>query len=337
MTALSGLAGNFWHLLAARIGVGIGEAGGSPPSHSLIADYFPSDARASALGVYALGIPIGILFGNLAGGWINEFFGWRTAFLLVGIPGIVLALVLKFTVKEPPRGYSEGKTPPKEQVPFKQVLKTMWGFKSFRHLSMGAATQAFVGYGAIAWMPPFLIRTHDMSTGEVGTALGLIIGIAGGLGTFLGGFLADKLGKTDRRWYMWLPGIGFLIAVPFSVGVYLVDSLYVALALYVIPAFMVNLYAGPTFGMTQSLAPLAMRAASSALLLFIINIIGLVFGPTAVGLLSDMLQESWGMNATESLGWALFACAFVYIISFINFMMAARYLREDLAVAEANS
>lgn len=337
MTALSGLAGNFWHLLAARIGVGIGEAGGSPPSHSLIADYFPSDARASALGVYALGIPIGILFGNLAGGWINEFFGWRTAFLLVGIPGIVLALVLKFTVKEPPRGYSEGKTPPKEQVPFKQVLKTMWGFKSFRHLSMGAATQAFVGYGAIAWMPPFLIRTHDMSTGEVGTALGLIIGIAGGLGTFLGGFLADKLGKTDRRWYMWLPGIGFLIAVPFSVGVYLVDSLYLALALYVIPAFMVNLYAGPTFGMTQSLAPLAMRAASSALLLFIINIIGLVFGPTAVGLLSDMLQESWGMNATESLGWALFACAFVYIISFINFMMAARYLREDLAVAEANS
>ncbi|MFT7244158.1 MAG: MFS family permease [Candidatus Azotimanducaceae bacterium] len=337
MTALSGLAGNFWHLLAARIGVGIGEAGGSPPSHSLIADYFPSDARASALGVYALGIPIGILFGNLAGGWINEFFGWRTAFLLVGIPGIVLALVLKFTVKEPPRGYSEGKAPPKEQVPFKQVLKTMWGFKSFRHLSMGAATQAFVGYGAIAWMPPFLIRTHDMSTGEVGTALGLIIGIAGGLGTFLGGFLADKLGRTDRRWYMWLPAIGFLIAVPFSIGVYLVDSLYLALALYVVPAFMVNLYAGPTFGMTQSLAPLAMRAASSALLLFIINIIGLVFGPTAVGFLSDKLQSGWGMNATESLGWALFACAFVYVISFINFMMAARYLREDLAVAEGNS
>jgi MFS family permease len=134
MTALSGLAGNFWHLLAARIGVGIGEAGGSPPSHSLIADYFPIDGRASALGIYALGIPIGILFGNLAGGWINEFFGWRTAFLLVGIPGILLALVLKFTVKEPPRGYSEGKqrTDTKaDKVPFSHVLKTMWGFKSF--------------------------------------------------------------------------------------------------------------------------------------------------------------------------------------------------------------
>jgi MFS family permease len=337
MTALSGLAGNFWQLLAARIGVGIGEAGGSPPSHSLIADYFPSDARASALGVYALGIPIGILFGNLAGGWINEFFGWRFAFLVVGVPGILLALLLKFSVKEPPRGYSEGKTQTKPQVPFKQVLKTMWGFKSFRHLSLGAATQAFVGYGAIAWMPTFLIRTYDMSTGEVGTALGLIIGIAGGAGTFLGGFLADKLARKDRRWYMWIPAIGFLIAVPFSIGVYLVAGLYAALAFYIVPAFMVNLYAGPTFGMTQSLAPLVMRSSASALLLFIINIIGLVFGPTTVGLLSDLFQNSWGMDGTEGLKWALFACAFVYVISFINFMMAGKYLRQDLAVAEANS
>ena len=329
MTALSGLAGNFWHLLLARIGVGIGEAGGSPPSHSLIADYFPIDGRASALGVYALGIPVGILFGNLAGGWINEFFGWRMAFLVVGIPGVLLAILLKLTVKEPPRGYSEGKAEKNDE-------QTMWGFRSFRHLSFGAATQAFVGYGAIAWMPAFLIRSHDMSSGEVGTALGLIIGIAGGLGTFLGGFFADKLGKTDRRWYMWLPAIGFLIAVPFSLGVYLVDSLYVALAFYVVPAFMVNLYTGPTFGMTQSLAPLAMRSAASALLLFIINIIGLVFGPTTVGFLSDLLSTSWNMNSTDSLRWALFACSFVYIISFVNYVMAAKTLREDLAISETS-
>ena len=335
MTALSGLAGNFWQLLAARIGVGIGEAGGSPPSHSLIADYFPIDARASALGIYALGIPVGILFGNLAGGWINEFFGWRNAFLVVGIPGVILALVLKFTVKEPPRGYSETKKSDSTPVPFSQVVKTMWGFKSFRHLSMGAATQAFVGYGAIAWMPPFLIRTHDMSSGEVGTALGLIIGIGGGIGTFLGGFLADKFGTNDKRWYMWLPGIGFLIAVPFSIGVYMVDSLFMALALYAIPAFMVNLYTGPTFGMTQSLAPLAMRSAASALLLFIINIIGLVFGPTTVGILSDLMQTHWQMTAVESLRYALLACSFVYLISFINYINAARYLREDLETSGA--
>lgn len=332
-TALSGAAQNFWHLLVARIGVGVGEAGGSPPSHSLIADYFPIDTRASALGIYALGIPVGILFGNLAGGWINEFFGWRYAFLVVGIPGILLAILLKTTVSEPPRGYSETKKTEVEYVPFMEVLKTMWGYKSFRHLSLGAATQAFVGYGAIAWMPPFLIRTHDMSTGEVGTALGLIIGIAGGVGTFLGGFIADKFGKNDQRWYMWIPGFGFLIAVPFSLGVYLVDNLYLALGFYILPAFLVNLYTGPTFGMTQSLAPLAMRSAASALLLFIINIIGLVFGPTTVGFLSDLFQSSWSMNATESLRWALFACSFVYIISFINYMMASRHLREDLEKA----
>lgn len=334
-TALSGAAQNFWHLLVARIGVGVGEAGGSPPSHSLIADYFPIDMRASALGIYALGIPVGILFGNLAGGWINEFFGWRYAFLVVGIPGILLAILLKMTVDEPPRGYSEGKKPKIEHVSFLEVLRTMWNFKSFRHLSLGAATQAFVGYGAIAWMPPFLIRTHDMSTGEVGTALGLIIGIAGGVGTFAGGFIADSLGKNDQRWYMWIPGIGFLVAVPFSLGVYLVDSLWMALAFYIIPAFAVNLYTGPTFGMTQSMAPLAMRSAASALLLFIINIIGLVLGPTTVGFLSDMFQSGWSMDATESLRWALFACSFVYIISFINYTMAARHLREDLAKAGA--
>lgn len=332
MTALSGAATNFWQLLVARIGVGIGEAGGSPPSHSLIADYFPVSERSSALGIYAIGVPVGILFGNLLGGWINEFFGWRLAFLVVGLPGILLAIVLKMTVKEPPRGHSEAgrSMSDADQVPFTQVLKTMWAFKSFRQLSLGAGTQAFVGYGAIAWMPAYLIRTHDMSSGEVGTALGLIIGIAGGVGSFLGGYLADRWGVKDVRWYMWIPAFGFLAAVPTSIAMYSIDSLWLILALYVIPAFAVNLYTGPTFGMTQSLAPLAMRASASALLLFIINIIGLVFGPTAVGMLSDVFQVTFGMPDTESLRWALGLCSLVYLISFYNFMQAAKHLKGDL-------
>ena len=331
MTALSGLAQNFWQLLVARIGVGIGEAGGSPPSHSLLADYFAVNERATALGIYALGIPVGILFGNLAGGWINEFFGWRSAFLVVGIPGIALAVLLRMTVKEPPRGHSEGRTATLTQVPFLTVVKTMWGFKSFRQISLGAATQAFVGYGAIAWMPAFLIRTHGMSSGEVGTALGLIIGFAGGIGTLLGGWLGDRIGHHDRRWYMWIPAYGFLIAVPASLGVFLLDDLWILLALYAIPAFTTNLYTGPTFGMTQSLAPLAMRASASALLLFIINIIGLVFGPTAVGFLSDVFQNTMAMPDTESLRWALILCSLVYLISFANYLLAARHIRADLA------
>jgi len=160
MTTLQGFVINFWQLAITRAGVGVGEAGGSPPSHSILADYFPAQERATVLGVYALGIPIGILFGNLAGGWINEFFGWRNAFLLVGIPGVVLAVILKKTVKEPPRGHSEGRVHDHAQVSFPTVIKTMWSYNTFRHLSIGAGTQAFVGYGTIAWMPAFLERTN---------------------------------------------------------------------------------------------------------------------------------------------------------------------------------
>lgn len=330
MTAFSGLATNFVQLLIARIGVGIGEAGGSPPSHSLLADYFAPGKRATALGIYALGVPIGILFGNLAGGWIGEIFGWRQAFFLVGLPGIVLAIILKLTVKEPPRGYSEEKPADTTTVPFLTVVKTMWGFKSFKYIALGAGTQAFVGYGAIAWMPSFLVRAHDLSIGEVGTALGLIIGFFGGIGTLLSGVIGDKLGAKSVKYYMLVPAYGFLIAVPVGAAVFLVDDLYLVLAIYTIPAFLVNLYTGPTFAMTQSLAPLAMRAAASALLLFIINIIGLVFGPTTVGIISDLLQSSMQMNDVQSLQMALLACNFVYLLSFYYYFQASRHLETDL-------
>jgi MFS family permease len=334
MTALQALAGNFWQLLIARVGVGVGEAGGSPPSHSLLADYFVPGERASALGIYALGIPIGILFGSMAGGWINEYFGWRNAFLVVGIPGVVLAVVLKKTVKEPPRGYSEGgRHQSQKAVPFVDVIKTMWAYRSFRYLSIGAGTQAFVGYGSITWMPAFLERVHGMSSGQVGTAVGLAIGIFGGIGTFFGGKFADRLARRDVRWHMWLPAIAFLLAVPVSAAVFLVESLYLSLAFYCASALLVNIYAGSTFGTNQTLAPLAMRAAASALLLFIINIIGLVFGPTVLGAVSDVLQAEWNMNDGDSLRFALLGCSFVYLLSAINYYNASRHIAGDMARA----
>ena len=334
MTALSGMASNFVQLLIARIGVGIGEAGGSPPSHSLIADYFTADRRATALGIYALGVPVGILFGNLAGGWLTEFFGWRNAFYIVGIPGIVLAIILKLTVKEPPRGYSDGTPPQVNQVPFMDVVQKMWGTKTFKYISLGAATQAFVGYGVMAWMPSYLVRAHGMSTGEVGTALGLIVGIFSGAGALLSGMIGDYLGARNIRYYMLVPALALLIAVPTGAAVFLVDNLYLALGIYTIPTFLVSLYIGPTYGMTQSLAPLAMRAAASALLLFLISIIGLVFGPTTVGIVSDLLQSGWEMTDGESLRYALLGCNFVYLLSFYYFYRASRTLEPDLTEAQ---
>src|SRR5690606_10361795 len=158
MTALSGLAQNFWHLLLARIGVGVGEAGCSPPAHSMIADYFPVQQRSTALGIYSLGIPAGIMFGFIAGGWMNEFFGWRAAFFVVGIPGLLLALLVRFTVREPPRGLSEGRRMVGEQPSMLETFAYLWQKRTFRHLAFGGALTAFVGYGVVTWIPAFLIR-----------------------------------------------------------------------------------------------------------------------------------------------------------------------------------
>ena len=178
-TALSGLAQNFWHLLAARIGVGIGEAGCSPPAHSMIADYYPAEQRATALGIYSLGIPFGVMFGLFAGGWINELYGWRMAFFIVGVPGLLLALVIRYTLAEPKRGMVENLTDTGEQPSVRETLDYLWRKKSFRHMSFAGALSAFVGYGFITWAPAFLIRSFDMSTGEIGTWFGLILGVAG--------------------------------------------------------------------------------------------------------------------------------------------------------------
>ena len=178
MTALSGLAQNFFHLLFARIGVGVGEAGCSPPAHSMIADYFPANKRSTALGIYSLGIPFGIMFGLFAGGWINEVFGWRLAFFVVGIPGILLAFIFRFTVKEPIRGQAEGKVASEKQPSIYETVSYLIKKRSFRHLVFAAALAAFVGYGAITWLPSFFQRSYGMQTSDVGWYLGLILGLS---------------------------------------------------------------------------------------------------------------------------------------------------------------
>jgi predicted MFS family arabinose efflux permease len=329
MTALSGFIQNYLQLLLARVGVGIGEAGGSPPSHSIISDIFPPERRAGAIGFYSMGVSVGILFGFLAGGWLNEFFGWRVAFLVVGAPGILLAVLVRMTVAEPVRGLMENRTAQAKGATFGDVLRVLWSRHSFRHLAMGAALNAFCGYSAANWTASFMIRSHEMTTGELGTWLALILGGGGAIGVFGGGLLADHLAPGDKRWYAWLPALTGLLSVPFMFGIYTADSAYTALMLAVFPGIVGNVYLGNTIATTHSLVGLRMRAMASAILFLILNIIGLGLGPWSIGLVSDMLEPSLGK---ESLRHAmLYLLPVVMFWSVCHFFLAARTLREDLA------
>lgn len=327
MTVFTGTAKTFATLLIARIGVGIGEAGCSPPIHSLISDYFPEDRRATALSIYALGIPIGGAIGTLAGGWIGEYFGWRTAFYVVGLPGILVALIFYFTIKEPPRGATETKPVSADGVPLMDTLKFMWSLHSFRHLSFAGALHAFVGYGVALFLPSFFIRVHGFGLAETSTYL-FLIGLTGVIGTFLGGYLGDRFAHRDKRWYMGIPGIATLASVPFAFLFYTTGNPIVALFLAVPGAILGPMYLGPTFGMTQTLVTPAMRATASAILLFVLNLIGLGLGPVFAGMLSDGLRPTYG---EESIRYSLlFLAVGGNLWSAFHYYMASRTLRVDL-------
>ena len=331
MTAISGFVQNYLQLLLARIGVGVGEAGGSPPSHSIISDIFPPESRASAIGFYSTGVNIGILFGFLLGGWLNEAFGWRTAFMVVGAPGILLAFIVWFTLREPIRGLNENRQTTGSEASFKSVLSLLWSLRSFKNLALGSALTAFVSYGLVSWAASYMIRIHGMSTGELGSWLALIIGVGGAIGVFGGGVVADKLAKKDKRWYVWLPALVGLIALPFIALFCLAETKYAALACMVIPSVFANVYLGNVIATTHGLVGLRMRAMSSAILFLILNIIGLGLGPWSVGLLSDYLQPTY---QADSLRYAmLYILPAVSFWSICHFYFAGKTLREDLANA----
>lgn len=331
MTAVSGAALNYFHLLLARIGVGIGEAGCSPPAHSIISDIFPPKKRASAIAFYSMGVNIGILFGFLFGGWLNEYFGWRVAFVVVGLPGILLAVLVRTTLAEPIRGHHEDKKLASNRVSFIDVLSLLWSRLSFRHMCFAASLSAFAGNSSNSWTASFMMRSHGMSSGELGTWLAMIVGLGGAIGVLGGGLLADKLASRDRRWYLWLPAIANLACVPFLVAVYSVDNAYTALLLSVIPGLLFNVYLGTTIATTQSLVGLRMRATASAILMLVANIIGLGLGPLSVGILSDYLLPSYG---TDSLKQAmLILLPFFMCWSSLHFYRGSIDLEHDLDAA----
>ena len=334
MTALFGMSVNYAMLFAARVGTAVGEAGGSPPSHSLISDYFAKSKRGTAFSIYALGVPIGTSLGAALGGWGNQNLGWRYTFILAGVPGIMIALILWLTVKEPPRGLSDGALRA-ERAPVPgmfDVLRTLWQRRSFRHLTLAAALHSVVWYASGAFNNAFLQRSHQMSVAEAGYWIAVLSAIAG-FGTFLGGFTSDRLSARfkDRRWYMWVPGIATLLCVPFQFLAYLSADRAVVLPSFVGLMFMAAVFFGPSFAMTQALATLRMRSVATSLLLFIQTLIGNGLGPSVTGLISDLLNPSFQQN---SLRYALVVIGVVNVWAALHYVLGSRTLRQDLEATE---
>lgn len=327
MTAISGFAQNYGQLLLARIGVGLGEAGGSPPAHSMISDYYPPEKRGTALSFYSMGVYIGVLLGFMLGGIIADAFGWRMAFVVVGLPGVVFAVILRLTVKEPLRGRWEEGNKTLQTPTFSDTLAILRQTPSFWYIAVGAGLMSYVGYGNGNFFPSFLVRNHDMSLAQVGITLALVSGVSGMLGTFLGGFLGDRYGANDVRWYLWIPALGALLAFLPGLFVLLTDNTALALGVQAVVTILATLYLGPCIAMSHMLVPASMRALASAVLFFVLNMIGLGMGPFVTGLVSDYLQPTYGDN---SLRYSMVITAFVGLLGILSLYLGGRRLPQDL-------
>jgi MFS family permease len=334
MTAVSGFAQNYGQLLMARIGVGIGEAGGSPPAHSMISDYYPPSERGTAMGIYSAGLHAGIFVGFLLGGFIEEWLGWRAAFMVVGLPGIVFALIFRFTVTEPSRGRWESAEAANYRPTLRETVQCLSRYRSFWYLAGATGLTAFAGYGNGNFAPSFFIRSHGLSTGEVGLLMAFAGGGSGLIGTLLGGYLADRLGQRDPRWYLWLPAIAGCIALPLSFPYLLVDDIRIVIVLLFVVNMMLNTYLGPCLAISHTLVPPAMRALTSAILFFVLNLIGLGMGPLTAGILSDYFTSIYG---DDGLRYAMLVVSMISSLGILLFVLAARRIPEDLAMRDNES
>ena len=332
MTALSGMAANIVQLAIARIGVGVGEAGFSPPSHSIISDLYPPKERSTAMGIFSLGISIGIMLAYLGGGWVVQNIGWRETFFLFGVPGIILALIVRFTLKEPPRGLSEARSDTADRPGIMTVARFLFRRKSFVHLAVGSGLAAFNGYAVVSFFPSFMARSHGMSIAEIGVWLGLIIGIAGGLGYAGGGYIADKASRNGMKFSLWTVSVATLFGWVFLFPVYLLNQPYWVLISFIPPAIFTNFYLAVTFSQVQGMVGLRMRSVASAFLLFLLNIIGLGLGPQITGILSDLLRDAAG---NDSLRYALMSVGLITAPwSAFHYFRAGQTIEADLARAE---
>jgi predicted MFS family arabinose efflux permease len=329
MTVACGLAQNFVQLALARVMVGVGEAGATPPSHAVIADLFPKAKRAFALSIYALGSPVGVIVAYLAGAWITQEYGWRITLFVFGLPGILAAVAVYVFLPEPPRGHSdaadgEAVTPAR----LGEALRHLMTKPAFRHNAIASGLFAFLWFGLMSWMPSFFTRTHAMPIATVGAWLALALGVSQFLGVWVGGVLGDRLAKRDLRWYPWLCGWVMMLSAPFYFIVFLSPDPMLAIGVLFFPILIAIMQSGPQHWITQAVAGARMRATAAALYLLIVNLIS-GFGAQTIGILSDALRETYGVN---SLGMALLGVAVTLSVwAGLHFFLAARTLAADIA------
>ncbi len=289
MTALCGFATSFWMLLLFRIGVGIGEAGCTPPANSLIADYFIPRTRSTALGIYAMGVTLGGVLANLFGGPIAEALSWRDAFIYLGVPGIMFAVIFRMTIKEPPRGFTDPPDAPKiERAGFGEALRELASKTTFWTMTAGATFAAFIGYGVQNFQSPYLQRNLDLSVGEAAVQFNVPIGLASAFGTFLLGWIVEKIAPRHPNAIAWLPGLGLLLAVPFYVVGFNTDTPWLALVCLCIAGLVKYGYLTAQYSIGQGVVNMRTRATAIAILLFVVNLLGYGLGPLFVGFVSDL-------------------------------------------------
>ncbi|HEY0106513.1 MAG TPA: MFS transporter [Rhizomicrobium sp.] len=332
MTAVSAYALSFRQLVAARIGTGIGEAGTSPSVNSIISDLYEPHERAGALSFYAAGLNIGLLLAFFGGGWVEQHYGWRDAFLAAGVPGLILAFLFIFTVPEPRRGGVERIADDGRVPHLGETIAYLWSQKSFLYIAMGTAMASFGGYAGTSFVPLFFSRTFHLTPEARGLLIGGLFGVVGGIGTYMSGVLADWLGKRDVRWNMYVILVFIGLALPLFPLYFLSNNFTLAVLCAVIPTMNGAAYLAPSYAMVQSLVPLRMRAQAAAILLFTLNIIGFGTGPWLVGLESDLLRPTFG---ADSIRWAMLSTAVTWLLAAWCFYRASRHLKGELARAHA--
>lgn len=332
MTALSGFAQTYWHLLLARMGVGVGEAGGTPPATSMIADLYAPQERATALGVYTTGIGFGILIGFALGGFIYELYGWRAAFFAAGVPGLILALVVRFTVREPTRGLSDARVDDGEAPSFSETLRFIAGQSSYLWLLAGCLLICISSNAFLVFTSSHLQRTYELSPGQVALPLGLLIGGVGSAGAVVLGMVCDRLSRRDMRWRPWIIACCAALALPFAWMFLRAETVWQAYAWNIVPSFIGLIYASIAYTASQELVALRMRSFASAFMLFCLTLIGIGCGPWIAGLLSDHFNAA---NADQPLARALELILLFNVASILCLVLAGRRYRENAARAMA--